>query len=86
MDALIKNISEGYIIGLSRRRLRAKTSHLYKGDFFDPGQPMCARGYEKAGDYSIWRGNTGKNGICLTCLRRARADLEPAPWPNPVQH
>lgn len=82
MGTLTSNIPDGYIMGLSRRRPGAKTSHLYKGSFADPGQPMCARGYEDAGDYSIWRGNMGENGICKVCLRRARAGLDPAPWPK----
>lgn len=90
MGILTSNIPEGYIVGLSRRRVpRAKLSHLYKGTFADPGQPMCKRGYEKAGDYSIWRGNVGENGICKVCLRRARAGMPPAPWPEdpcPTSH
>lgn len=85
MGILTGNIPDGYIPGLSRRRPGAKTSHLYKGDFSDPGQPMCARGYEVAGDYSIWRNNIGDNGICKVCLRRARAGLAPAPWPDEDQ-
>jgi len=79
---LTSNIPEGFIVGLSRRRPGAKTSHLYKGTFSEPGQPMCKRGYESAGDYSIWRGNVGENGICAVCLRRARLNLTPAPWPE----
>lgn len=82
MGVFISDIPEGYVIGLSRRRISAKTSHLYKGDFHEPGQPMCKRGYEKEGDYSIWRGNFGENGLCKVCLRRARAGLDPAPWPD----
>lgn len=77
------SVPDGYIAGLSRRRVPlAKTSHLYKGTFADPGQPMCKRGYEDDGGFSIFRGNIGSNGICKVCLRRARAGLAPAPWPE----
>lgn len=83
MGIFTSNIPGGYITGLSRRKVPlAKTSHLYKGTFSDPGQPMCKRGYEAAGDISIFRGNVGEKGICAVCLRRARAGLDPAPWPN----
>lgn len=79
---ILARIPDGYIPGLSRRQPGAKLSHLYKGTFDAPGQPMCKRGYEKAGDWSIWRNNIGENGICRVCMRRARANLEPAPWPD----
>lgn len=90
MGILTSNIPEGYITGLSRRRVtrgrdgevQYTVSHLYKGSFDDVGQPMCANGYEEAGDISIWRGNVGPKGICKVCLRRARAGLNPAPWPD----
>ena len=90
MGTLTSNIPDGYIIGLSRRRVWRDTngevqytvSHLYKGTSSDVGQPMCRSGYEKAGDISIWRGNMGPKGICNVCLRRARAGLDPAPWPE----
>lgn len=76
------DIPDGYISGLSRRRENPRIAHLYKGDFSDPGQPMCRNGYEKAGDFSIWRNNIGPDGICKVCLRRAHANLDPAPWPE----
>jgi hypothetical protein len=67
-----------YIPGLSREpgaveRLR---SHLYEGPFMGPGNPMCARGWNRDNGtaYSIWRNQTGV-GICRTCLRRALAGL-----------
>lgn len=86
-----RDIPDGYITGLSRRRVRRDrsgevqytVSHLYKGTFSEIGQPMCKRGYEEAGDISIWRGNIGPKGVCSVCLRRARAGLAPAPWPYP---
>ena len=89
MGVLTSSIPQGYIPGLSRRRVwrdargdvQYTVSHLYKGTFSDIGQPMCKRGYEEAGDISIWRGNIGPKGLCSVCLRRARAGLEPAPWP-----
>ena len=90
MGIYTSDIPEGFIVGLSRRRVwRDRTgevqytvSHLYKGTISAIGQPMCKRGYEEAGDISIWRGNVGPKGICSVCLRRARKDLAPAPWPT----
>lgn len=79
MGILTTNIPDGYIVGLGRDYPHPKTSHLYKGDFSDPGKPMCARGWNRDGgeSYSIWRGNHGVNGVCKICLRRARAGLPP---------
>ena len=70
---------KGYILGLGRDYPAPKISHLYKGDFADPGYPMCLNGWNRDGhtSYSIWRGNMGVNGICKVCLRRARGGLEP---------
>lgn len=90
MGVLTSDIPEGYITGLSRRRVwrdrsgevQYTVAHLFKGDFSDPGQPMCKRGYEADGTWSIWRGQIGPKGICSVCLRRTRANLEPAPWPK----
>lgn len=90
MGILTSDVPEGYVIGLSRRRVwrgasgdvQYTVSHLYRGSFRDVGQPMCKRGYEEAGDISIWRGQVGPKGICSVCLRRARAGLKPAPWPD----
>lgn len=90
MGVLTSDIPEGFITGISRRRAHRNpftrqmeygVAHLYKGTFSDVGQPMCKRGYEAEGDISIWRGNVGPKGICRVCLRRARAELEPVPWP-----
>ena len=90
MGILTTNIPDGYILGLSRRRVSSDAkgntqytvAHLYKGDFSDVGQPMCKNGYEEDGDISIWRGNMGPKGVCKVCLRRARNGLDPAPWPS----
>lgn len=91
MGILTRDIPEGYVVGLSRRRCHRNVftreieygvAHLYKGEFSDVGQPMCKRGYEADGDISIWRGQAGPKGICSVCLRRARAGKEPAPWPK----
>jgi hypothetical protein len=93
MGILTSDIPEGYIAGLSRRRVRRDhngdvqytVSHLYKGTFDEIGQPMCKSGYEAEGDISIWRGNIGPKGLCSVCLRRARAGLAPAPWPEDME-
>lgn len=90
MGILTRDIPEGYILGLSRRRVwrdrsgevQYTVSHLYKGTFSEIGQPMCKNGYEDAGDISIWRGNLGLKGVCSVCLRRARAGKDPTPWPK----
>lgn len=73
------DVPEGYIPGLSRCGGAAtQRTHLYKGDFADPGLPMCRHGWNRDGgeSYSIWRNNVGPKGICQTCLKRARAGLE----------
>ena len=56
MGIYTSDIPEGFIVGLSRRRVwRDRTgevqytvSHLYKGTISAIGQPMCKRGYEEA--------------------------------------
>ena len=93
MGVYTSDIPKGFILGLSRRRVwRDRTgevtytvSHLYKGSFAKIGRPMCANGYEAAGDISIWRGNMSPKGVCTVCLRRARARLKAAPWPTKAQ-
>ncbi len=75
-------IPEGYIPGLGRDFPAPPLAHLYQGDFKDPGLPMCARGWNRGDEYSIWRGREGKRGICRVCLRRAYqglAGVEPSP-------
>jgi hypothetical protein len=78
MGILTSNIPEGYILGLGRDFPHPKTAHLYKGDFADPGLPMCRNGWNRddGQSYSIWRGNMGESGVCKVCLRRARAGLD----------
>lgn len=70
-------IPGGYITGLSReyKSLERLVAHLYKGDLSDPGNPMCKRGWNRDGGYSIWRNNVGEKGICKVCLRRAKMGL-----------
>src|SRR3990167_2764755 len=79
---LIANeIPEGYITGLSREpdAFERLVAHLYKGEFGDPGAPMCKRGWNRDGGtaYSIWRNNVGVKGICKVCMRRAFLGKEP---------
>jgi len=67
-------IPEGYIIGMGRNPGEDKlVTHLYKGNFSNPGLPMCRRGWNRSDGfaYSIFRGNTSKAGICRICLKRA---------------
>ncbi len=71
-------IPDGYVVGLDRDTDSdtRKRSHLYKGDYRDPGLPMCSRGWNrKSAGYSIWRGNYGL-GVCKICLRRAEKGLD----------
>lgn len=78
-------VPEGYITGLPRdTNCESKLSHLYKGDFHEPGLPMCSYGWNRDGGeaYSIFRGNIGR-GICKICMKRAKAGLsgvEPKGW------
>lgn len=70
-------VPEGYITGLGRDYPHPRLSHLYKGDFSDPGLPMCRNGWNRGEyGYSIWRGNIGVGGICKTCLKRAKNGME----------
>ncbi len=67
-------------------------THLYQGNFAEPGLPMCSRGwqrkwYDENGkiedyEYSIFRNNISSAGICLICLRRANAGLKPIKKPS----
>ena len=71
----MNGIPDGYILGLGRDYPKPRLAHLYHGDFQNPGNPMCRRGWNRDGGtgYSIWRGNYGTHGVCAICLRRARA-------------
>ena len=54
-----------------------RVSHLYKGDFSNPGYPMCKNGWNRDNgeSYSIFRNNISKKGVCKVCLRRAKLNL-----------
>jgi hypothetical protein len=68
-------IPDGYIPGLGRDIPYPRLAHLYKGDFSEPGLPMCPKGWNRDNgeSYSIWRGNVGRDGVCRTCMKRAEA-------------
>jgi hypothetical protein len=72
------DVPEGYIAGLGRDVPHPRIAHLYQGTFADPGNPMCARGWnrDEGTSYSIWRGNIGDGGICKICMRRAQKGLD----------
>lgn len=75
-DMLHEEAPKGYIMGLGRDCPVPKRSHLYKGNFEDPGRPMCRYGWNrKEYGYSIWRGNLGDLGICKICMARATESL-----------
>lgn len=79
------DIPEGYISGLGRDTTPPRVAHLYRGDFAEPGLPLCWRGWNRDGgeSYSIWRGNVGVDGVCGHCLRRAAQGLDGvAPRPH----
>ena len=80
------DVPSGYISGLGRDYPYPKLAHLYKGDFADPGLPMCRYGWNRDGgeSYSIWRGISGKNGICKICFKRAMAGLNGVESSRPV--
>lgn len=71
-------IPEGYIEGMDRNDQDKVVSHIYKGTFYDPGLPMCLRGWNRSDGerYSIFRGNTSAKGTCRVCLRRALKGLD----------
>jgi hypothetical protein len=69
---LVEHAMPGYIIGLERTpgAQQRFVSHIYRGTFADPGDPMCPKGWNRDGgeSYSIWRNNLGRD-ICKNCLR-----------------
>ena len=66
-----------YITGMDRRgNGQNKKTHLFDGDFSDPGLAMCQWAYDEDGGYSIWRGNISNKGICSICKRRADEGLD----------
>lgn len=73
-----------YIIGTGRNPgEEKKVAHLYEGPFGEPGNPMCARGWNRADgfSYSILRNVPSQNGLCKICLRRA-TEGKPAVMPR----
>jgi hypothetical protein len=68
-----------YVIGQDRNEDKV-VAHLYRGTFSDPGEPMCARGWNRGNGsgYSIFRG-VCTGGVCMICLRRASKKLNPIP-------
>lgn len=76
----------GFILGLDRSVDAEKRfmSHIYRGSFMEPGDPMCERGWNRLGGYSIWRNNIGR-GICGICLKRVEKEISltiPTPPPQ----
>jgi len=67
-------------------------THLYLGDFSNPGLPMCSRGWQRVyfdesgeledWEYSIFRNNISNPGLCKVCMRRAELCLDPIKKPN----
>jgi hypothetical protein len=66
-----------YVTGLDRNDQHL-VAHLYRGTYDKPGNPMCARGWNRSdgSDYSIFR-NCEQKRICKVCLRRAEEKREP---------
>ena len=66
-------------------------THLYRGDFSNPGFPMCSRGWQrktyykngkiKDYEYSIFRNNVSNAGFCQICLKRIAKGLAPIEKP-----
>ena len=88
---IIKN--KEYITGVFRGdNGENMVTHLYRGDFSNPGFPMCSRGwqrkwYDEKGnledyEYSIFRNNISNAGICSVCLKRAEKGLKPIEKPH----
>jgi hypothetical protein len=68
--------SRQYLVGQDRNE-RDAVAHYYDGDFSEPGKPLCARGWNRAGGfgYSIFR-NNASGPLCKICLRRAEKNLD----------
>jgi hypothetical protein len=69
-----------YVVGQDRND-DTIVSHLYRGTFAEPGQPMCLRGWNRSGGegYSIFRDAVTNNKVCRICMRRAKEGKEPMP-------
>ena len=78
---LVNHNMPGFIIGLDRSPKAAQrfVSHVYRGTFDDPGNPMCSRGWNRDGGngYSIWRNNLGRD-ICKSCLKAVEKEQQNA--------
>lgn len=67
-------------------------SHLYSGDYSNPGFPYCSNGwnrkyFDKKGklvdwEYSIFRGNKSEAGTCFICQRRYLQGKPPVEIPK----
>ena len=70
----------GYITGLGRDHPAPKRSHLYRGTFSNPGDPLCHYGWNRDNGegYSIWRNNVGVLGNCSHCIKKARKEIKKA--------
>ncbi|MCK5017506.1 MAG: hypothetical protein KAS32_10605 [Candidatus Peribacteraceae bacterium] len=68
-----------YVVGQDRND-DTLVAHLYEGQFGDPGDPMCVRGWNRSDGkcYSIFR-NVCTGGLCKICLRRASAGKPSVP-------
>lgn len=75
--SMFNHIPAGFVVGADRASPSHRVSHLYQGTFEQPGLPMCRHGYNRDNGetYSIWRGNV-VNGLCKTCVKRAKKKLE----------
>jgi len=72
-----------YITGMARINGESRVSHLFDGNFSDPGKALCMWAYDEYDEYSIFRGNVSRKGICRICKRRADKGLEgvsPKSW------
>ena len=75
---IINNVE--YTTGVDRGQVslgKRPVAHLYRGNFMNPGEPMCKRGYNRPPDeYSIFRNLLGYR-ICKVCMKRAESGKEP---------
>lgn len=80
VSKLLQAEMPGYILGLERTpgaEFRF-VSHIYKGNFDGPLEPMCKKGWnrDKGKGFSIWRNNLGRH-ICRNCLKNTLKELNP---------
>ena len=65
-----------YIYGVDRsENAEIRKTHLYDGNFSEPGLPLCKYGWNRPnfGSYSIWRNRISERGICKICKKRERS-------------